>query len=140
MRDSECLAKQALCGRRAKADDHFWLRNGDLGFQPRATGKNFQLIRFLVNAAFAARLPLEMFHGVGDINFATVNTCGLERFVENASRGSYERLASKILFVAGLFADEHHASVLRAFAEDSLRARLPKVARFAGSGGHTQFG
>jgi hypothetical protein len=49
-------------------------------------------------------------------------------------RRPHERLAGKILLVAGLFADQHHSGSLRAFAEHGLRRVLPEMTGAAAAG------
>ena len=92
-----------------------------------------------MDAAFAAGLPLEMFHGVGDVNFLAVDAGFHKRVIEQLACGADERFSGKIFLVAWLFAHEHELAVRCAFPENGLGAELPEIAVFAGFGGFAQF-
>ena len=69
---------------------------------------------------------LKVLDDVGDVDLRAVDLYLLECPVEQLSRGPDERTPFEVLAVAGLLADEHDLGVLRAFAEDGLRAGLPE--------------
>ena len=71
--DAKILAEQGLGGGGAEADDHFGVDRSDFGVEPRPASGDFGGAGFFVDAAFAARLPFEMFHGVGDVNFFAID-------------------------------------------------------------------
>ena len=131
LRDAECATEQGLRGGGAETDHDFGLEQCDFGIEPWAAGGDFRAIWFFVDAAFAARLPFEMFDGVGDIGFVAIDAGLLERGVEEFSGGADEWLALAIFLVAWLLADENDARFAGAIAEDGLRGVFVEVAGFA---------
>src|SRR4029077_19791902 len=100
-----------------------------LRFQPRAAGCDLARIWFLMNSAFPARLPFEMFHRVRDINLLAINSRFFQRPVHDFSSWSHERFTLLIFVIAGLFANQHDRRVIRAFTKDGLRGPLVEMAR-----------
>jgi hypothetical protein len=78
-----------------------------------------------MDAAFAARFPLEMLDGVSYINFFAVDTGFDQRVIEQLACGTDERFSDKIFLVAGLLAHQHELAVRCAFTENGLRAEFP---------------
>jgi len=68
----------------------------------------------------AAQLPLEVLHCVGNVEMLPIHPRGLERAIEEASRGTDERQPLPVFLVAGLLADQHHPRVRVAGAEYGL--------------------
>jgi hypothetical protein len=91
-----------------------------------------------VNAAFAARLPFEVFDNIGDVSLFAIDTCLLERAIKQTAGWTDERFAGEILLVARLFADKHDACATAPFAENGLRSFLPEIAGLAAGGGISQ--
>lgn len=87
-----------------------------------ADGGDFCGVGFFMDAAFPAGFPLEMLDGVGDVNFFAVDAGFYQRVVEQLACGTDERFSGLVFLVAGLLADENKLAVLRAFAENGLRA------------------
>src|SRR3954465_4476990 len=56
--------KDGSSSRRAQGDDYIGLDELQFSLQPLMTGGNLHLIRFLVDATFAARFELEVLDGV----------------------------------------------------------------------------
>ena len=110
------------------------LHHGQLGLEPRAAGRDLRPVRLLVDAALAARLPLEVLDGVRDVDVDAVDPRRLERLVEQPARRADERLPGLVLLVAGLLAHEHHLGRPRPLSEHGLRPHLPEVAAPAGCG------
>ncbi len=137
-RHFERTTQQALRGRRTQANDDFRLDNGDFGFQPRPARKNFHLVRLSVNSPFAARLPFEVLHRVGDIDLATIDSRDIESLVENTTRWPNERPSFQVFFIARLFANKEHSGLAATFAENCLCAELIEIATGASSGSHSQ--
>src|SRR5947208_16307634 len=92
---------------------------------------NYFRVWFFVDAAFAARFPLEMLDDVSDISFLAINACFFKCFVEQFAGRTNKRLAFEVFIVAGLLADEENFSLASAGAKDGLRAALIKVAGLA---------
>src|SRR5438045_1079853 len=88
-----------------------------------------------MEAAFAARFPLEVFDGVGDVDGRAIDVGGGEGFVEQAAGGADEGLAGEVFLVAGLFADEDEAGGGGAFAEDDVGGAAVEGAALAFGGG-----
>ena len=72
--------------------------------------------------------PLEVLHGVRDVDVVAIDAGGVERAVEQLPRGSDEWVAGLVLLVARLFANDDHARARRSFAEDRLGPDLEQVA------------
>ena len=73
----------------------------------------------------------EMLDGVGDVDSRAVEIGFGHRAVEQLAGRADEGAAGEVLLVARLLADEHDASVGRAFAEHGLGRGLPEVAAAA---------
>jgi len=78
-----------------------------------------------VEATLSGGTPLEVLYGIRDIHSVPVDSSGLERLVEHASRRADKWLAGDILFVAGLLADEDDLRRTTPLAEHGLRRVLP---------------
>ncbi len=129
--DRRRVAEDGLHGRRAEAHDHLGLHGRHLGLEPAVARVDLDHVGLGVEAPLAARLPLEVLHGVRDVDVAPIHAGTLERRVEHAPRGADERAASSILDVPGLLADEHDRGGRVPFAEDRLCGVLVEVARGA---------
>ena len=138
-RHPELPPEKRLRGRRAHRDEHFRTHGLQLGIQPGFAGRELGCVRLLVDPALATRLPLEVLDRVGDEREPAVDSSGVQAFVENASRGAHEWLASKVFLVARLLSDEDDLGALRSFAEDRLRAGFPQVTRPASRGRFAKF-
>ena len=66
--DAESPAKQRLRRRGSQTDDYFRFQCGDFRFQPWPASTDFTGVRFLVDAAFAARLLFKVFHCVRNVH------------------------------------------------------------------------
>src|SRR5882672_1958803 len=135
---AKCWTEQRLGRSGAESHNHLWLDQRDFGLEPGTASSNFLSIGFFVNAAFATRLPFEMFDNISDVSLRAIDTRFVERIIKKPTGGTNEGLSRKIFFIAGLFADKHHHSAATAFAEDSLRTSFPEVASFAAGGGRAQ--
>jgi len=62
-----------------------------------------------------------VFDGVRDVGLLPIDTCFVERAVEELSCWSHERVASAVFLVTGLFANEHDARRSSSFPENRLR-------------------
>src|SRR6266498_3008750 len=131
-------AEQCLSCGGAENHNYLWLNKCDLGLEPGTASRNFLSVRFFVDAAFATRLPLEMFDNISDVSLRAVDAGFFQGVIEQATGGTNEWMASEIFFIAGLFADEHDHRAAAPFAEDGLRASFPEVAGFAIGGGLAQ--
>jgi len=85
----------------------------------------------LVDATLAAFLEFEVLHRVRDIDIGTGNFRLFESSIEDRSGGANEWLASKVLLIAGLFADHDHTRSLRPLAQHRLRGVLIQFTSFA---------
>src|SRR5262249_23787511 len=132
--DAELSAEEALSSRRAEEDENARLDRIELRLEPRTARGRLRPVRLLVDAAFPARLPLEVLDGVRDVGRRAVDTGGFERVVEHPPGRPDERPSCLVLLVTGLLADEHRRGVRGALAEDRLRPDLPQVAALAPGG------
>src|SRR3954453_21706951 len=96
LRHAKSAAQQRLrCGC-AEAYHHLRLHKFYLDIQPRTAGGDLERVWLLVNAALAARLPLEMLHGIGDVGLLVVNASVHESFVEDCAGRPDKGLTRKI--------------------------------------------
>jgi hypothetical protein len=77
---------------------------------------------FWVDAPLAAgrATPLEVLHDVRDVHGRAIDAGLGQRLVQQASRGTDERLAGDVLAVAGLLPHQHQLRALAALAEHGL--------------------
>ena len=88
----------------------------------------FSILSILVQSTFAARLVLEVLHGVGDVERGPVEAGRFQCAVEHLAGGADKGAAQRILLVARLLADQHQGGIGRTFAEHGLGGVLVKVA------------
>src|SRR6266542_4239548 len=136
--NAEFWAEQRLSCGGAEDYNYLWLNKRDLGFEPGTASRNFLSVRFFMDAAFAARLPLKMFDNISDVSLRAVDAGFFQGVIEQATGGTNEWMSGEIFFIAGLFADEHDYRAAAPFAEDGLRTAFPEVAGFAIGGGLAQ--
>jgi len=91
-----------------------------------------------VQPSLAARLPFEMFDGVGHVNLIASQAGGPQAFVEDATGGPNEWLTLQIFLIPGDFADKHQAGTGRAAAEDGLGGTLVEFAAVAAARGFVE--
>ena len=106
------------------------LHEAQLVEQPRPTGADLVALGLVVEAPLAGlvRLPLEVLHGVRDVDVVARDASARQRALEQPARGADERVAAPIFLVTRLLAHEHQRRVRRPFAEHGLRAALPQLA------------
>ena len=92
--------------RRAQTNHDFWSHRFQFGIQPGSAGGNLQRVRLLVDAAFAARLPLEMLDRISDENLFAVDAHLVESFIEHPAGRSDEGMPGEIFFIARLLAQK----------------------------------
>ena len=118
--DAKLRSPYRLRRRGAKRDKNFWPQRFDLSVEPRAAGRNFACVRFFVEPTFAHGLPLEVLHGVGDVNLVSVNSGRDQRSIEQAAGRPDKRTSGQIFAITRLFADHQNARASRSFAEHRL--------------------
>jgi hypothetical protein len=69
-----------------------------------------------------------MFHYVGYVSLSFINVRIGQRLFEQSASWPDEWFATEILFISGLFSDEHHYCRARSRAKNRLRCPLPKIA------------
>jgi hypothetical protein len=72
--DAKIFAEQGLGRGGAQTNYYLGVDGGDFCIEPGAASGDFRGVGFFVDAAFAAGLLLEMFDGVGDVNFFAVDS------------------------------------------------------------------
>src|SRR5689334_3708643 len=82
-----------------------------------------------MNPPFSARLPLEMFYRIRDIDLRSINSRFLEGAIHDFARRPDKRFARDIFVIARLFADEHHLCAFWTFAKHRLGGMFVKVTR-----------
>src|SRR5438874_4254632 len=127
----ESRGDERLSGGSTEADNDLRLQDPDLGVEPQPAGGDLAPIRLFVQAPLPRRAPLEVLHRVRDVDRVTVDSRGVEGFVQDAPRRPDERLAGDVLFVARLLADEDDLGGPAALAKYRLRRALPQVASLA---------
>src|SRR5205823_778750 len=106
LRDAEGVAHDGLAGGGAEHHNHVGLDHLDLGLEPGLARGDLTRAGLGMNAALSARLELEMFDGVGDVNFRAIDADSIKRLIEHAAGGADERFARAVFLIAGLLADE----------------------------------
>src|SRR5947209_17113027 len=124
---AEITSQNSLGGSCSQQDDYFRLHNSDLGIQPGTAGRDLRSAGLLMNAALAARLPLEMLHNVGYVHVFAVNTGFSQSFIQHRACRSHKWPSGKVFFISRLLAYHHHSRAAAAFTEDGLCAQLPQV-------------
>src|SRR5215470_10274050 len=123
-RDTESRAENRLRRRRTHCYDEVGPNDPQFRLQPWTTRCNLTRVRLLMNSTFTARLPLKVFHRVGNVNLRTIDSSFLERAIHDLPGRTNERFASNIFVIARLFANQHHWRALRSFTEDGLGCLL----------------
>ncbi len=126
--DAKGAAQQGLRRGCSEADDQFRAHGFDLGVEPWAAGGDFVRVRFLVNSQLAARLPLEVLDGIGDVGGCAIDAGCLHAGIEQMAGGSDKGCACLIFFVAGLFANKEYRGSLWACSKNGLRGVTVEVA------------
>src|SRR5262245_42658368 len=129
--DPEVSPDQCLRRGCSQANNYFRLHGNDLCLDPRPASLDLGNVRFLVNAAFATRLPFEVLDDVGYVYLRPIYARLLKRLIQHPPGRTNKRLACEIFIVARLFTDQHHASSGTSLAEDCLCSALPEIARLA---------
>ena len=138
--DAEVRAQEALGGSGAQADEYLRLQRLQFGVEPGLAGGDFAGAGFLVDAAFAARLPFKMFDSIGDVNFRAIEAGGGEGLVQEFAGRADERFAREVFLMARLLTDEDDSRTAGAFAKDRLGGVLPQRAGAAVARGNLEFG
>ena len=76
-----------------------------------------------MNAALAARLPLEMLHSIGNVSLLALNAGLRQCFVEDCTGGPDEWTPGKVFFVARLFSNEQDPRMGSAFVKKFTEER-----------------
>ena len=137
---SDRFAEDGLGGRDAEADNDARLHHLHFRLEPGPAGGNLGSGRLFVLAPLALRLPLEVLHGVGDVDVAPRNPGFGQGLVQDLARRADEGMAGLVLLIAGLLADEDDRGLERSFSEDGLRGLFIEIATGTGSGGLLQMG
>ena len=137
--DAEGRAKDRLRRGRAQADENFRPNEAQFRLKPGPAGRDIARARFLVDAPFSARLPLEMLDRVGDVNGVAIDFRVDERSIEQLAGRTNERLPVQIFLITRLLAEEHECGLLRAFAEDGLGRMFGERARGAAESSFPHF-
>jgi len=103
--DARARAEERLRRGRTERDDGLWLDRLELRLEPRPAGAHLARVGLRVDPQLAARAPLEVLHGVGEIDLAALEAGPRERAIEQLPRRPDERPALAILLVARLLAD-----------------------------------
>src|SRR5262249_36006888 len=118
--------RQCSRGRRSERDDRAWTHSRDFAVEPHTARQHFFTVGAFVNSSLAARRPLEVFEGVGEIHARDVEPGLLDRAAKKPPRLTDERQAGTILFIAGLLSNEHELRGSRTGTKNSLRRVLPQ--------------
>ena len=127
-RDTEPRTKDRLrcCG--THCHDQSWSNDSQLRFQPGPARCDLARVWFLMNPAFAARLPFEMFNRVCNVNLRPIDSGVLERAIHDFPSRTNEWFARDIFVVAWLFANQHHRRMLWTLAKHGLGRALMQMA------------
>jgi hypothetical protein len=116
------------CRRSAKRYDEFGSYQRSLLIEPPAATIDLVGVRALVQTTLATVLEFEVLDRIGNEELDAVKTGVSDRAVEDAASRANERPTAQILVIAGLFPDEHDASVARALSGNNLCGMLIKRA------------
>lgn len=97
------FAERRLCRRHSEAHEDRRLDNPNLRLKPWAACRHLGCRGFLMLAAFALGLPFEMFHGIRNVDFVPWDARFDERFIQQSSRRTDERVACVVFLVSRLF-------------------------------------
>src|SRR5262249_40492555 len=75
-----------------------------------------------------ARLPLEMFDNIGDVDLFAGHSHRGQSLLQHGPRRPYERQALQVFPVPRLLPDHHHPRALRSLAKDGLGCALIQIA------------
>src|SRR6266436_205136 len=125
--DSESRAEDGLRRCRTHCHDEVGLNDPQFRFQPRTAGCDLARVRLLMNSAFAAGLPFEVFYRVRDVNLRPIDSSVFKRAIHDLTCRTNEWFAGHIFAIARLFANQHHRCALRPFAKDSLGSALVQM-------------
>src|SRR5262245_5580088 len=103
-----------------------WPDDVHLAFEPLATGADFELHWFLVDASLAAQLELEVLDRVRHVRGGAIDPGFGERAIQQQARRTDERLTFAVLPISGLLSDQDDARAGGAGAEHRLRGVLPQ--------------
>jgi hypothetical protein len=81
-----------------------------------------------MNATLAARLPLEMLHGIRHVDFGAVDPSFGERGVQQFSGRADKRFALDVFLIPRYLTDEHDLGGGLPFSEYRLRGIFPQIA------------
>src|SRR6266550_484211 len=106
-RDSKRRSKDRLTGGCSENDKQFRPNEAQLGFEPGTASRDFARVGLLMDPAFAALFPFEMFHRVGDVNFFTVDSRFFQPAIHDFSGRTNERFTGKVFVIAWMLANQH---------------------------------
>src|ERR1041385_5778919 len=86
--NSKLWPEQGLGGGRTEGNDDVRFDERDLGVEPGTAGSYFQGVGVLVDPAFAAWFPFEMFDHVGDVGLLAIDAGRFQCIVEQTSGGT----------------------------------------------------
>ncbi len=140
LRDPEGVTEDRAGGGGAEADQDVRMDRRQLGFEPRAAGRQLGRSRRLVDPALAALLELEVLDRVGDVDSLAVEADLGQRPVEHLAGRADERRAMPVFLISRLLTHEYDARVGRPAAEDRLGGVTVEVAAGAARGGRAELG
>src|ERR1700760_4400587 len=113
-------SEESLRGGRAEANNELRTNSSNLCFQPRTASCDFHRVWLLVQPNLSPRLPFEMLHSIGDVDFAPIDPRRLEAFIKKLTSRADKWLPLLVFAVAGLFSYQKNRSMGAAFAKDGL--------------------
>src|SRR4249919_857310 len=99
---AESRAENRLRRCRTHCHDEVGLNDPQFRFEPRTARCDFARVRLLMNAAFATRLPLKMFHRIGYVHLQSIDSSIRERAIHNFPSRTNEWFARDIFIIARL--------------------------------------
>jgi hypothetical protein len=118
--DGDRAAGERACRSGAERHGQSWLDEVQFLIQPPFAGFDLARVRLLVQPLLAARLELEVLHGVGDADARTIDAGVREGTIENLAGRTDEGAALQILLIARLLADQYHRCMGWPLAEHGL--------------------
>jgi hypothetical protein len=124
----ELCSEETLRRGCTQADNELGSNGSNLRFQPGAAGRDLKRIWLLMEPNFSAWFPLEMLNGIGDVDIGSIDTCGLEAFIEQLPGRTDEGLSLLVFAISGLFPHQENSGMGAALAKYDLRGFPIEVA------------
>jgi N-carbamoylputrescine amidase len=126
--DGHGMPQQSTGGGPSERDHELGRDETQLLVQPPVAGLDLSGARFDVQTPLAARLELEVFDRVAEVDRVPLEARVVQRASEYRASGTHERMTLQILRISGRLADEHQRRRCRTLARNTVRSGFPQCA------------